>query len=317
MARARLDDPRRARLDRRLPRPQGHRGAAPLGRVAAVRRDRPVARRAVRATTTGRSRPRSARAFREGIERRAAGEPLQYVTGEMPFRHLVLRVRPGVFIPRPETEVLVDVALAALPAGPRGRVAIDLCTGSGAVAVSLAHENPWRDRVRQRPQPARRRDHVGQRGARGRGRTRERLRGRPVRARCPRSCAGAWRSSRRTRPTSPRPTSPTLPAEVLGFEPRLALDGGADGLETARRIVAEAPAWLARRRRARDGARRDARGRDGGRDGGRGLARRARHARPHGARPRRERSGGRSDVARADFGRPSCAESQSPARLLP
>ena len=80
--------------------------------------------------------------FREGIERRAAGEPLQYVTGEMPFRHLVVRVRPGVFIPRPETEVLVDVGLAALPADTAEVLAIDLCTGSGAVAVSLAYEHP-------------------------------------------------------------------------------------------------------------------------------------------------------------------------------
>ena len=82
-------------------------------------------------------------AFRAGIERRAAGEPLQYVTGEVPFRHLVLHVRPGVFIPRPETEVLVDVALAALPpASDAGPFVIDLCTGSGAVAVSIAFERP-------------------------------------------------------------------------------------------------------------------------------------------------------------------------------
>ena len=46
--------------------------------------------------------------LRAGVKRRAAGEPLQYVTGEMPFRHIVLKVRPGVFIPRPETEILVD-----------------------------------------------------------------------------------------------------------------------------------------------------------------------------------------------------------------
>jgi release factor glutamine methyltransferase len=53
--------------------------------------------------------------LREAVKRRAAGEPLQYVTGEMPFRHLVVRVEPGVFIPRPETEVLVDAALELSP----------------------------------------------------------------------------------------------------------------------------------------------------------------------------------------------------------
>ena len=52
--------------------------------------------------------------MREAIKRRAEGEPLQYVTGEMPFRHLVLTCEPGVLIPRPETEVLVDVALSGV-----------------------------------------------------------------------------------------------------------------------------------------------------------------------------------------------------------
>ena len=50
-------------------------------------------------------------AMRAAVLRRAAGEPLQYVTGEMPFRHIVLRCERGVLIPRPETEVLVDAAL--------------------------------------------------------------------------------------------------------------------------------------------------------------------------------------------------------------
>ncbi|HQE69769.1 MAG TPA: peptide chain release factor N(5)-glutamine methyltransferase, partial [Atopobiaceae bacterium] len=54
--------------------------------------------------------------MRGGIQRRAAGEPLQYVTGEMPFRHIVLRCEPGVLIPRPETEVLVDAVLEELEA---------------------------------------------------------------------------------------------------------------------------------------------------------------------------------------------------------
>ena len=49
--------------------------------------------------------------LREGVKRRGAGEPLQYVTGEMPFRHIVLKCGPGVLIPRPETEILVDCVL--------------------------------------------------------------------------------------------------------------------------------------------------------------------------------------------------------------
>lgn len=69
--------------------------------------------------------------------RRVAGEPLQYVTGAVGFRHLELHVGPGVFIPRPETEVLVDVVLSLLPPGG---VAIDVGTGSGAIALAIAHE---------------------------------------------------------------------------------------------------------------------------------------------------------------------------------
>ncbi len=59
--------------------------------------------------------------LRESVRRRAAGEPLQYITGSAPFRHLVMKVERGVLIPRPETEVLVSEALALLPAARRVR----------------------------------------------------------------------------------------------------------------------------------------------------------------------------------------------------
>ena len=82
-----------------------------------------------------------ARAYGRALCLRCTGTPLQHLTGEQAFRHLVLTVRPGVFIPRPETEVLVDVALELL-----GNVAtpcvVDLCTGSGAVALAIADERP-------------------------------------------------------------------------------------------------------------------------------------------------------------------------------
>ena len=58
--------------------------------------------------------------LRDYVRRRGAGEPLQYITGEVAFRHINVKVRPGVLIPRPETEVLVSEVLAALPTpGPR------------------------------------------------------------------------------------------------------------------------------------------------------------------------------------------------------
>ena len=84
-------------------------------------------------------------------QRRRAGEPLQYVVGSWGFRHLDLMVDRRVLIPRPETEMLVEAALAELrrlaglrrAAGREGRpVAVDLGTGSGAIALSLAAEGP-------------------------------------------------------------------------------------------------------------------------------------------------------------------------------
>ncbi|MEU5873755.1 peptide chain release factor N(5)-glutamine methyltransferase [Glycomyces sp. NPDC047369] len=73
------------------------------------------------------------------VTRRAAREPLQHLTGSAAFRYGELAVGPGVFVPRPETELLVDWALAHLP---EGGTVIDACSGSGAVAYSIATERP-------------------------------------------------------------------------------------------------------------------------------------------------------------------------------
>jgi len=75
----------------------------------------------------------------EMAKRRASGEPLQYVLGTASFRHLELAVGPGVLVPRPETEVLVEHALGRIPAGG---TAIDVGTGSGAIALSIKRERP-------------------------------------------------------------------------------------------------------------------------------------------------------------------------------
>lgn len=81
--------------------------------------------------------------FDELIRRRAAREPLQHLTGVAPFRHLELRVGRGVFVPRPETEMVAQLAIDALRsvAAPEP-IAVDLGTGSGAIALSLATEVP-------------------------------------------------------------------------------------------------------------------------------------------------------------------------------
>lgn len=82
-----------------------------------------------------------ASAFRLQLARRAAGEPLAYLVGEREFHGLTLQVTPAVLVPRPETELLVDWALERLVPLQAPRLA-DLGTGSGAIALALAHRRP-------------------------------------------------------------------------------------------------------------------------------------------------------------------------------
>lgn len=74
------------------------------------------------------------------FQKRSERIPLQHLTGVAYFRNLALTVAPGVFIPRPETEVVTEFAVQALRAVPGEPIAVDLCTGSGAIAISLATE---------------------------------------------------------------------------------------------------------------------------------------------------------------------------------
>ncbi|EFQ83002.1 protein-(glutamine-N5) methyltransferase, release factor-specific [Aeromicrobium marinum DSM 15272] len=77
------------------------------------------------------------------VAARAARVPLQHLTGSAAFRHVDLEVGPGVFVPRPETELLAGWAVQQLSArGPESPVVVDLCTGSGAIALSIVHEVP-------------------------------------------------------------------------------------------------------------------------------------------------------------------------------
>jgi release factor glutamine methyltransferase len=76
------------------------------------------------------------------VARRANRVPLQHLTGIAYFRHLELAVGPGVFVPRPETELLVEAAIKHLKTASSPRIAVDLCAGSGAIALSLALEVP-------------------------------------------------------------------------------------------------------------------------------------------------------------------------------
>lgn len=178
------------------------------------------------------------------LGRREAGEPLQYVLGHWAFRALDLLVDRRVLIPRPETEVVAEAAIGELRRLD-ARLAVDLGTGSGAIALALVDEvktvEVWAvDRSPEALEVARANiAGIGRPG--GRVRLAEgdwfaalpvELRGRldVVVANPPYVSEGDY-----------------LPAEVREWEPVSALLAGADGLDHLRRIVAEAPTWLARR----------------------------------------------------------------------
>lgn len=178
------------------------------------------------------------------VARRERQEPLQYILGETDFCGLSLRVGPGVFIPRPETELLVERAVAACPAGPG--IVLDLCTGSGAVACAVAARRPaaavWAVE-RSAPALAWARENVGRLGLDTRvtvlaGDLLSPLTGpgAPLAGRCDVVVANP--------PYLGRTTLAALPEEVRGWEPEEALDGGVDGLAVIARILAGAPAAL-------------------------------------------------------------------------
>ena len=184
--------------------------------------------------------------LREGVKRRAAGEPLQYVTGEVAFRHIIVKVRPGVLIPRPETEVLVDAGLPAVDAAIAARgeaLVLDLCTGSGCIALAIAQERPEARLLATDLSPIAV-EVAAENAARLGLEDRVDVREGDLFAPLPTESRGQIDLLISNPPYVPSADVPDLPAEVAGFEPHLALDGGADGLDIFRRILAEARDWL-------------------------------------------------------------------------
>jgi len=180
--------------------------------------------------------------LREGVRRRAEGEPLQYITGEMPFRHLVVRVDAGVLIPRPETEVLVDESLRLI-VGLDAPLVVDLCTGSGCVALSIAQEMPsaevWAVDISSTACTC-----TSGNAVRLRLSERVHVLEGDLFGVLPRELRGHVDLVVANPPYVPSEEIASLPAEVGRFEPALALDGGPDGLGVARRIWGEALEWL-------------------------------------------------------------------------
>ena len=174
--------------------------------------------------------------FAEWVERRAVGEPLAYLVGEAEFRGRVFQVSPAVLIPRPETEVLIDLALEKM----RGLVApkvVDLGTGSGIVAISLALECPSAAVATvdlSAVAIAVARNNAGRLGAKVdfyQGDWFAPLVG---------QCFDLIVSN----PPYVADGDPHLALNGLPHEPQMALTDGGDGFECIRRIVAEAPAHL-------------------------------------------------------------------------
>lgn len=186
---------------------------------------------------------RAAAALEEMVQRRAGGEPLQYVLGRWGFRTLDLLVDRRVLIPRPETEIVAGFAVDALAALDRPGVAVDLGTGSGAIALSLAaerwpHVEVWATDASPDALAV----------------ARANLAGLGRRAGVVRLVEGDWYAAlpddlqgRVDVVVSNPPyvaASEVLPSDVRDWEPESALVAGTDGLDDIRRIVAHAPGWL-------------------------------------------------------------------------
>ena len=186
--------------------------------------------------------PVSQEALRAMVTRRVAGEPLQYVIGWAPFGRLRLAVGPGVVVPRPETEGLADRAASRLRTLPSPRTAVDLCTGSGAIACYLASEAPGTRVLATELDPgalAWARVNADRYGV-------ELLAG-DLDAPLPPELAGRVDVVCANVPYVPSEAIATLPTDVRDHEPRLSLDGGPDGLDLFRRLAERAGHWLAPR----------------------------------------------------------------------
>ena len=179
----------------------------------------------------------------ESVARRGRGEPLQYVTGEMPFRHIIMRCEKGVLIPRPETEILVDACLEQLAAVDAPRV-LEVGTGTGCIALSLATECPGTRVIATDISPravelaTRNRDALDLAG------TVEVVEC-DLAAAVPEALMGTFDLLVSNPPYIPTSVlEHEVPPEVKDHEPHLALDGGPDGLDVFRRLLELAPVAL-------------------------------------------------------------------------
>jgi release factor glutamine methyltransferase len=179
------------------------------------------------------------------LAQRADRVPLQHLTGRAPFRHLELAVGPGVFVPRPETEQLAGWALERL-AGMAEPVVVDLGAGSGALALSLAHEHPGARITAVERDPGAidwTRHNAAARAAAGDTPV-EVLAGDMTDPELLRSLDGAVDLLVSNPPYVP--DGARVPREVADHDPPLALWGGPDGLDVVRGLLRTAARLLTR-----------------------------------------------------------------------
>ncbi len=168
------------------------------------------------------------------VARRLTGEPLAWITGSVAFCGLEVRVDPGVYVPRWQSEPL---ALRAVQRLPQGGAAIDVCTGAGAVAKTLMARRPGArvvaTDVDERAVACARRNGVDARLG-------------DLLAPLPRALEGRVDVVVAVVPYVPTPDLPLLQRDTLTFESPLSYDGGEDGTALLRRVVADSPRFLRR-----------------------------------------------------------------------
>jgi len=170
--------------------------------------------------------------LRDLVSRRTNGEPIAWLTGAVTFCGLRLSVAPGVYVPRPQTEPLARRAAKLLPSGG---VAVDLCTGAGAIAAVLAEAAPAAQVL------ATELDENAARSARRNGvEVFEGFLDDPL----PKVFEHRVDVLTAVVPYVPTDSLRLLPRDVQAFEPRLALDGGEDGTDLLVEVVRRSPGWL-------------------------------------------------------------------------